>query len=271
MDTNLNNAINKFLSTDCTITEISKEFKIKSNIISEELRNKGYIIRGGMRSKQVINLKNAIDEYILNLDNEPSLTTIAKKYNITRGCLSKNLKDMGYEIINHQNKLRFDNSIFDVIDTEEKAYWLGFIYADGSISSHKENQKKNYNFELSLQYSDVEHLQKFARFIKLDYVPTSYNSTCNGKTHKRCRITFRNKHFWERLNDLGCTPNKSLTLKFPDNSIFINQNLIIHFIRGYFDGDGCITYSNHNHTKYTGVFSNMYDESYKNGNTIFRH
>lgn len=42
----------------------------------------------------------------------------------------------------------------------------------------------------------------------------------------------------------GCTPQKSLVLKFPDKSI-IEDSLIRHFIRGYFDGDGCI-YTNSN-------------------------
>lgn len=46
---------------------------------------------------------------------------------------------------------------------------------------------------------------------------------------------------WNILNNYGCTPNKSLTLKFPDESIFADKSLIRHFIRGYFDGDGCIT------------------------------
>ena len=45
-----------------------------------------------------------------------------------------------------------DKDYFKVIDTEEKAYWLGFIYADGSISSQplKNLTRKNYNFEISL-------------------------------------------------------------------------------------------------------------------------
>ena len=52
---------------------------------------------------------------------------------------------------------------------------------------------------------------------------------------------------WNVLNNYGCTPNKSLTLKFPDESIFTDKSLIRHFIRGYFDGDGCISYANKNH------------------------
>ena len=43
------------------------------------------------------------------------------------------------------------------------------------------------------------------------------------------------------MNYLGCIPKKSLILEFPDISVFSNKDLIRHFIRGYFDGDGCIS------------------------------
>lgn len=74
-------------------------------------------------------------------------------------------------------------------------------------------------------------------------------SKCNGKEFQRCRWTVRNQHLWDTLNTLGCVPKKSLILQFPDISIFSTEDLIVHFIRGYFDGDGCISYANKEHTK----------------------
>lgn len=48
---------------------------------------------------------------------------------------------------------------------------------------------------------------------------------------------------------MGCVPRKSLILKFPDIEIFKDKSLIRHFIRGYFDGDGCFGYAyNYNKT-----------------------
>ena len=53
------------------------------------------------------------------------------------------------------------------------------------------------------------------------------------------------------LNKIGMTPNKSLTLSFPDMSDeFINS-----FIRGYFDGDGSFTYSWSKYGKPQGIVS----------------
>ena len=147
-----------------------------------------------------------------------------------------------YPNIPTYGKPSFNENVFDNIDTEEKAYWLGFIFADGTISSSplRENAKTQYQFELSLSSKDKEHLEKFAKFI--NYKKSIY---CD---ETRCRLSVYSKHLWNVLNCNGCTPNKSLTLKFPKIELFSNKYLIIHFIRGYVDGDGCLTYSNKEHT-----------------------
>lgn len=166
-----------------------------------------------------------------------SLTELGKREGIDRRTISKHLKELGIKIINRQNIVKFNENIFDCIDTEEKAYWLGFIFADGSIRSNG-----SFIFELSLKGSDINHLHKFNKFmghikdnVKIGKV------TVSGKSYTRCRWNISNKHLWNTLNKYGCTPRKSLTLTFPDISIFKNKNLIRHFIRGYFDGDGCLT------------------------------
>lgn len=68
------------------------------------------------------------------------------------------------------------------------------------------------------------------------------NVACQFSGIQRCRMHLISKHFKTRLCELGCIPNKSLILKFPDENL-VPKNLIKHFIRGYFDGDGCISYS----------------------------
>lgn len=173
-----------------------------------------------------------------------SLTKMAKREGTTRQTLAKYFKELGVEVINKQNKLRFNEHIFDSIDTEEKAYWLGFIYADGCIDSSPldETKKSRYYFELSLKGDDSPHLDKFNKFMEYEGNNVKISNTkCEGKTFKRCRWMVANKHLWNTLNNLGCTPQKSLSLKFPDKTVFKSKDLIRHFIRGYFDGDGCFT------------------------------
>lgn len=190
------------------------------------------------------------------LNSSISLTKMAAREGTTRQTLAKHFRELGVEIINKQNRLKFDNTVFDCIDTEEKAYWLGFIFADGYISSDSLKGKSRHLLEISLKASDKNHLDKFNKFMKHENANkvTIEDAKCGKVICKRCRWYVANKHLWETLNNYGCTPRKSLTLKFPDESIFKSRDLIRHFIRGYFDGDGCFTRHIH-HTIVSPVIS----------------
>lgn len=117
---------------------------------------------------------------------------------------------------------------FEIIDTEEKAYWLGFLYADGYIS------KNENKIELSLAEKDFNHVLKFKNFIGKN------NKISYREKTKAYRYSFRSTICKEDLINKGCIPNKSLLLKFPTEKQ-VPKNLIRHFIRGYFDGDGWFT------------------------------
>lgn len=246
MDTNLiKQATDEFLAGTLTLTEISKKYKLDYNILVSELRSRGYIFRKGYNSKTTLNLKSAIDEYLVG--EKPSLTKLSKKYGVSRNTLSKAIKELGYSVENYQNKPEFNEHVFDVIDTEEKAYWLGFIFADGYVSLNSNN------FEISLNGEDKVHLEKFNIFIEgpIDKVKVG-KVKCGNTICKRCRWGSRSKHLKEVLISYGCVPQKSLILQFPSVSIFKSPSLIRHFIRGYWDGDGCLTWSNKEHT-YLGI------------------
>ena len=105
-----------------------------------------------------------IDEYLNTPEKERSLTKLGNKYGVRRQKISEWLKDNGYEVINYQNRCRIDETIFDNIDTEEKAYWLGFLYADGNISTI------GNRLEMNLSIKDLDHMFKFKRFLKLEAV-----------------------------------------------------------------------------------------------------
>lgn len=123
-----------------------------------------------------------------------------------------------------------DDSYFEKIDNERKAYWLGFLYADGCISERSENNKIVI---IQLHRDDKYLLKEFLKDINSDtpiYVnKKGYVSINIGSTKMA-----------NDLIKLGCLPRKSLVLKFPSEKI-VSCNLIKHFIRGYMDGDGCIS------------------------------
>ena len=197
------------------------------------------------RKRNIINL--AIQEYINTPENERSLTKLGEKYGIKRQTLSRYLKQQGYEVINYQNRSRLNEHCFDSMDTEEQFYWLGFLYADGNISS------TGNRLEVQLSINDLSHLEKFRKFLGL----TTEIRIGVSQGYGFCHLAVRNKHLWNTLNDLGCIPRKSLTLQFPKLTIFPDKNFILHFIRGYVDGDGCLSYYLNYTKKYYRTKLNM--------------
>lgn len=117
---------------------------------------------------------------------------------------------------------------FENIDTEEKAYWLGFLYADGYVSA------KEDKIELCLAEKDFHHLEKFKNFIGLP------NKICYRAATKAYRYSFRSTSCKQDLIKQGCVPKKSLILHFPTTEQ-VPDVLLRHFLRGYFDGDGWFT------------------------------
>lgn len=118
-----------------------------------------------------------------------------------------------------------DENVFDNIDNEEKSYWLGFLFADGY------NHEERGTITLTLQNLDMDILEKFRQFLKTDK-PIGRNNDMSSK------VVIESKHMSKTLSKLGVIQNKTHFLSFPT----IKKDLIKHFIRGYFDGDGCVSY-----------------------------
>ena len=123
---------------------------------------------------------------------------------------------------------KYNKQFFNKIDTEEKAYWAGFIAADGNI------RKDFLKMRIELNIQDYCHLEKFKKSIEGE---NPIKESIRPKNHS-CYIDVNCKEFCLALNNLGITPKKSLTLKIEFD--LIPKELRSHFIRGYFDGDGSI-------------------------------
>lgn len=129
-----------------------------------------------------------------------------------------------------------NKDFFSKIDTEGKAYWAGFIAADGCL---------RYSFyHITLKIKDKEHLEKFANLIGIAI--RQEITKLNEKIYKEWKVTICSKQMWNDLIKLNIKPRKSLTLKPPKN---IPAEFIRDFIRGYFDGNGCISTYKINHPR----------------------
>lgn len=131
-------------------------------------------------------------------------------------------------------KYSYNEKFFENIDNENKAYWLGFLYADGGINVGKRSK----NLEITLGERDKDHLTKFIHDIQGNMPIREKTVKLKGKEYKSYRVNICSSKLCEDLINLGCTPNKSLTLTFPQD---IEPHLYPHFIRGYLDGDGTIS------------------------------
>lgn len=168
-----------------------------------------------------------------------SYAKIAKELGKSKQTVSYYLKEEGYGpnekyIRTNQkqpNKKYVNENYFETIDTEEKAYWLGFMYADGCVNSSRDS------IELSLKEEDYEHIVKFKNALNSEHKIGKKIKCINNKKYISYRLCIKSKKLKNDLIKHGCIPKKTKTLTFPN----LRNDLVIHFIRGYVDGDGCIT------------------------------
>ena len=121
-------------------------------------------------------------------------------------------------------KYQYNENAFND-NTEEMYYFLGFMSADGCL-------KNTGEISININVKDIKILEDLKNYLgtkKPIYFQKINNSVI---------FSFGNKKIYNNITKFGLTPQKSLTLKFPPN---IPNNMMNHFIRGYFDGDGSVS------------------------------
>lgn len=130
-----------------------------------------------------------------------------------------------------KNRYTLNEQYFDIIDTEAKAYCLGFLYADGFVGDERTN-----NIVFSSKDKDI--LEKIAKEIEFTSEIRKAKKGGFENSKESYSLNFSSNHMAESLRKLGLFPNKSLSIdKIPN----IEKSLLRHFLRGYFDGDGSVS------------------------------
>lgn len=132
-------------------------------------------------------------------------------------------------------KLIKNEDYFEKIDTEHKAYWLGLLYADGSMTI----RKNSYNLSITLKAEDGYLLEQFLEDLETDYKIRYTSHKVKGKQYPVARVSICNTKLGKDLVNKGIRPNKTTDCIFPKEDI-IQSYLVKHFIRGFMDGDGSI-------------------------------
>ena len=182
-----------------------------------------------------LELENTIIDMYIN--KRMSGDKIANELGIHRYYIYKTIRNKGIARNNSEKSKKYfcDSNYFDIIDNEHKAYWLGFIAADGYIRS-----KLKYNnlaLGICLSQKDKAHIEKFKNDIKATNPILDFKENQFGTINSR--IIIIDEHLCQSLIKLGIAEHKSLTLIFPSEEQ-VPKHLIHHFVRGYFDGDGSI-------------------------------
>ena len=141
----------------------------------------------------------------------------------------------------YKTKFTVNQDFFKEINTEFKAYILGFICADGHIDY------KNPRIVITLKDEDYKLLEDIKKAMESTHPVVRHikrenpYKKSNNKTLYQCSLSINGKELVAPLMLMGLTSNKTYTLEASIMN-YIPEKLVRHFLRGYFDGDGCISW-----------------------------
>lgn len=170
-------------------------------------------------------------------------STIAKYFKIKEDVIYRILKrrNINKRKFTYYRVYDLNEDFFEIIDTEEKAYWLGFLYADGCNS-------RNRSILLRISERDESHLLKFKKSLSSNAPIYEHD---NGIAISK-GVTLHSKKLTSDLSKHGVVVNKTFKTKFPN---LPNSTMKRCFIRGYFDGDGSLSFGRTKSNSFYSHFS----------------
>ena len=172
-------------------------------------------------------------EEILKISHRYTSSELAKMYNCSRSLVLKIWMDNNYKK-GTSNIYYVDRNYFKQINTPNKAYVLGFIASDGTV--YKRDNHSGL-IQVKLQESDEQILKD----ILIDMDSTYPINHIKNGDFVQVVFSITSEDLYNQLLDIGIGQNKTWNLKLQDILSYIPTEYHIDFIRGYFDGDGCIT------------------------------
>lgn len=211
------------------IKDLAKQYNVKVQTMA------AFLIENDIRWRRKIT-KEDIPDIIKRYKDGDSLQKIGTDYHCDPNKISRLLKENNIHILNNSESHRIytlNENYFDIIDTPNKAYILGLLYADGNRSGNSNT------ISICLQERDKDILDRINSEINsncpLKYI--DYSHRTDQKRANQWKLSIHNKHLAASLYKYGLVPCKEFKTTFPKQ---IDYSLWRHFIRGYMDGDGCI-------------------------------
>lgn len=178
---------------------------------------------------------NLIIERYRELKN---IKKVAKSFGVSLRPIKRILENNDVKLTNRRYDV--NHSYFEVISTEERAYWLGFLYADGCVRKTKSGGQ----LVLKLSNKDKNHLNLFKDNIESEHKVVHYQEKTVSKKgtpskSDNCAIRINSNKLVDDLINQGCFPRKTFIIEKPN----IPEKFYKDFIRGYYDGDGNFFYN----------------------------
>lgn len=178
------------------------------------------------------------EAYIVSMYNSMSGSKLAKDFNISTSKIHQIWMQNG--LSGKVNRTYyFNENYFEIIDTEDKAYFLGLLASDGCIYNRNKNKQQN-TINITLQKCDKHILDSFMEYINSDKPISS--CVINGREY--ASIEQSSDKMCRDLMNYGMGFNKTYKCIWP-YKLEKDMDMMRHFIRGYFDGDGCISHNLH--------------------------
>lgn len=207
---------------------IAEKFNTSRSTIDRTLQNTDLPSRHPLLSEE--RKDRAYELYMKYRD----LNKVGAELHMSNKTVSEIVKAKGFKIDMSEIKQIYDinQEYFDVIDTQEKAYYLGLLAADGTVGS------KTNVVQITLQERDKYLLELLRDAIKSNHNILKLNYQSRKKTYQnQYQFSVMNKHMHDSLISHGIVPRKSYCLEFPKD---LAPELYSSFLRGYMDGDGTI-------------------------------
>lgn len=178
-------------------------------------------------------LKLEICNYYLSFPQ--SIGEVSEYFGISKVTISKILKEKGCRVYSRQELFNIgtNETFFEYIETEQQAYFLGLLIADGCVFKTKLN---NYRILLALQEADGYMIEIFKKLLHIN------RTVVKDKRDNSYSITVTSNKMAIDLSKYGVVPNKTFKTFLP----ILSDNLMPHLIRGLIDGDGNIGYRKRN-------------------------
>lgn len=221
--------------------------------ISEKLKANGVFInsvtvfnickRYGVKSRNKGGKEDFTEEEIIMMnklyyEDFWTLKEISEKFNCVVNTVKKYVsKDSEYKrrtLLNYKN-MDLVHNFFENIDTEIKAYILGYLIADGNV--YKDTS--SYRVRIELNEKDLYFINLFKESVRCNNVIGHREKQSLKVMSKTVRFCLTSEKMFNDLSKYGVVPNKTRITYLP----ILNKEMMPHLIRGILDGDGWISSS----------------------------